>query len=69
VEGISKIITTVEAAKNDYNLSPSRYVALDATDDTLPLEDAVVMLKEAEEGRQDADKKLNEIIKELGLEL
>ena len=69
VVGISKIITTAEAAKNDYNLSPSRYVALDTKDDTLPLEDAVVMLKEAEEGRREADKKLKEIIKALGLEI
>lgn len=69
VGGISKIITTAEAAKNDYNLSPSRYVALDAKDDTLPLADAVVMLKEAEEGRREADKKLNENIKAFGLEL
>ncbi|MGB3458721.1 MAG: class I SAM-dependent DNA methyltransferase [Halobacteriota archaeon] len=69
VVGISKIITTAEVAKNDYNLSPSRYVALDTKDDTLPLADAVVMLKEAEEGRQEADKKLNEIIKALGLEI
>jgi len=44
-------------------------VAPDTKDDTLPLEDAVVMRKEAEEGRQEADKKLNEIIKALGLEL
>jgi type I restriction enzyme M protein len=69
VEGISRIITTMEAAKNDYNLSPSRYVAQNREDDTLPLEDAVVMLKEAEEERQEADKKLKEIIKALGLEI
>ena len=69
VVGISKIITKAEAVKNDYNLSPSRYVAPDTKDDTLPLEDAVVMLKEAEEGRQEADKKLKEVIKALGLEI
>jgi type I restriction enzyme M protein len=28
-EGLSAIITTAEAARNDYNLSPSRYVAAD----------------------------------------
>jgi type I restriction enzyme M protein len=68
-EGISRIITTADAAKNDYNLSPSRYVTQNREDDTLPLADAVVMLKEAEEERKEADKKLSEIIKELGLEL
>jgi len=67
VDGISKIITNDEAAKNDYNLSPSRYVAQNGKDDTLPLEDAVVQLQKAKEERQKADKKLKEILKELGL--
>jgi len=65
--GISKIITKEEAVKNDYNLSPSRYVTQDGEDDTLPLEDAVVLLQEAEEERNAADEKLSEILKSLGL--
>ncbi|HRR90780.1 MAG TPA: class I SAM-dependent DNA methyltransferase [bacterium] len=68
-EGISKIITREEAARNDYNLSPSRYVAQNGEDDTLPLEDAVVQLKEAEEERRKADAQLKEILKGLGVEL
>ena len=68
-EGISKIITREEAARNDYNLSPSRYVAQNGEDDTLPLEDAVVQLKEAEEEREKADAQLKEILKGLGVEL
>jgi len=67
VEGISKIITKEEAARNDYNLSPSRYVAQNGEDDTLPLEDAVVQLQEAEEERKEADEKLKSILKEMGL--
>jgi len=67
-EGISKIITREEAAKNDYNLSPSRYVSQDGEDDTLPLEDAVVLLQEAEEERKAADEKLGKILKSLGLD-
>ncbi len=55
--------------KSDYNLSPSRYVALNGEDDTLPLEDAVVLLKEAEEERSEADRKLRGILRELGIEL
>ena len=66
-EGISKIITREEAARNDYNLSPSRYVAQNGEDETLPLEDAVVQLKEAEEERAKADAHLKEILKELGV--
>lgn len=66
-DGISKIISRDEAVKNDYNLSPSRYVTQDGEDDTLPLEDAVVLLQEAEEERRAADEKLAEILKGLGL--
>ena len=67
--GISKIITKEEAAKNDYNLSPSRYVAQNGKDDTLPLEDAIVQLQEAEDERKEADSKLKDILNNLGMEL
>jgi type I restriction enzyme M protein len=66
-EGISKIITKEEATKNDYNLSPSRYVAQSGVDETLPLEDAVVQLQEAEEEREKADERLKRILKEMGV--
>ncbi len=68
-EGISRAITREEAAKNDYNLSPSRYVAQDGEDDTLSLEDAVVQLKEAEEERERADARLKQVLRELGVEM
>ena len=67
-EGISKVITKEEAAKNDYNLSPSRYVVQNNEDDALLLEEAVVLVKEAEEERVDADEKLKEVLKKLGFE-
>lgn len=66
-EGISRIVTKEEVAKNDYNLSPSRYVSADSEEEVLPLEEAVVLLQEAEEGRKEADKKLNEILEKMGL--
>ena len=67
VEGISKIITNEEAVRNDYNLSPSRYVAQNGEDDTLDLEDAIVQLKEAEEEQNEADKKMKAILEEMGV--
>jgi type I restriction enzyme M protein len=67
-EGISKAISKEEATKNDFNLSPSRYVSQNGKDETLPLEDAVVQLKEAEEERSEADKKLKQILGQLGFE-
>jgi len=68
-EGTSRVITREEAAKNDYNLSPSRYVTQNGEDDTLPLEDAVVQLKEAEEEREKADAQLKQVLRELGVEI
>lgn len=68
-EGISKIIEKEEIVKNDYNLSPSRYVSQNDEEEVLPLEDAVVQLQEAEEERAKADDKLVEILDELGVPL
>lgn len=66
-EGLSAIITNEEAARNDYNLSPSRYVAQNGAEETLPLEEAMVLLREAEEERAAADARLNEVLAQLGL--
>ena len=65
-EGISKIIKNEEAIKNDYNLSPSRYVSQNGGEEVLPIEEAIVLLREAEEERLAADIRLNGILKELG---
>lgn len=67
-DDLSRVIKKKEASKNDYNLSPSRYVAQDNGEEILPLEDAVVQYREAEEERAEADKKLKEVLKQLGLE-
>jgi len=61
------VVTTEEAAKNDFNLSPSRHVLTDSEEEVLPLEETVVLLREAEEERAEADRKLNEVLEELGM--
>ncbi|MCS7206307.1 MAG: SAM-dependent methyltransferase [Leptospiraceae bacterium] len=66
-EGISKIISIEEAIRNDYNLSPSRYVAKNNQEEVLPLQEAIVELEEAEEERREADKRLWEILESLRL--
>jgi len=66
-EGLSRIITNDDAAANDYNLSPSRYVAHNEVEEVLPLEEAVVRLREAEEARAEADRALAEVLRTLGL--
>jgi len=66
-DGISAIISVDEAARSDYNLSPSRYVSQNGGEDVMPLEEAMVQLREAEEERAEADRKLEDVLKALGL--
>jgi type I restriction enzyme M protein len=61
------VITNEEAARNDYNLSPSRYVVQNGGEEVLSLEDALVQLQEAEEERAAADQELDKILQALGL--
>jgi type I restriction enzyme M protein len=65
-DGVSAIITTQEAARNDYNLSPSRYVATDDVEPPLPSEEALVLLAQAEEERAEADAELDHVLSALG---
>ena len=64
-EGLSAIITREEAARNDYNLSPSRYVSVNGKEEVLPLEEALVRLEEAEEERAEAEQALREVLRGL----
>ena len=66
-EGLAAIVTTAEAARNDYNLSPSRYVSAGGEEEVLPLEEAMTLLREAEEERAEADAALREVLAALGL--
>jgi type I restriction enzyme M protein len=66
-DGMSTIITTDEAARNDDNLSPSRYVRTNGKEEVLPLEEAVVRLQEVEEDRAEADRALHEVLRTLGV--
>lgn len=67
IEALSKLIPTEEAIGNDYNLSPSRYIALNDKEEVLPLDDAMVLLAEAEEERQAVDVELNTMLAKMGL--
>jgi len=66
-EALAAVITKADAAKNDYNLSPSRYVSVGEQVEVLPLDEAVVELREAEEERDAADRELEKVLKKLGL--
>lgn len=67
LESFSKIITIDEVIKNDYNLSPSRYVATGEIEEYLPIDEALVELAEVEEERREVDKELKEIMQKIGL--
>jgi len=68
VEGLSKVIAIEEAVRNDYNFSPSRYVASNDKEEYLPIEEVLVELAEVEEERREIDSQLNEILQKLGFE-
>jgi len=68
-EGLSAVVTTEDVTRNDYNLSPSRYVSTDGEEEVLPLEEAVVLLREAEEERAEADAKLKVVLTQLGMDV
>jgi len=65
-EGVSAIIAKEETVRNDYNLSPSRYVAINGKEEVLPPEEAFVLLQEAEEERTEVDRELNDVLVKLG---
>ncbi len=65
-EHVSKIVKRAEVIRNDYNLSPSRYVTSNDVEPPLPLEEAVERLRLAEEARAEADKKLDAVMQKLG---
>jgi type I restriction enzyme M protein len=68
VEQQCVVIATEQIASNDYNLSPSRYVAGAGADEVLPLDEAVKLLREAEAERAKADAELWTVVAELGIE-
>lgn len=65
---ISKIVSKEEIVKSDYNLNPSRYISQNGVDTTLPLEEAIVLLKEAEEEGKKADQNLKSVLEQMGVE-
>jgi type I restriction enzyme M protein len=69
LDGISAIISTEDAVKNDYNLSPGRHILSDNQNEILPLDEAVVLLQEAEEEMQQVNDNLRTVLAELHIKL
>lgn len=69
IEQQCTIVTTETLASNDFNLSPMRYVAGVASEEVLPLADAVTLLREAEAEREAANAELWKVLAELEIEI
>ena len=67
-EGVSAVIGTEEVAKNDNNLSLSRYMASADQEEVLSLAEVMVVLQEVEEERAEADTGLDTVLNASGLE-
>jgi type I restriction enzyme M protein len=67
IEKFSKIIKNEEAARNDYNLSPARYVAVDEKEELMPVDECLVVLAQVEEERKAIDSELDSILRKMGL--
>ena len=65
IDRFVKIITKEEVIKNDYNLSPSRYVSLSEEVTYRPIPQILSDLKAIQEEEKQVDKKLAQILKKL----
>lgn len=55
-----------EVVKNDYNISPSRYIQIEEVQEYKPVEDILSDLAKVETKAKEADKNLQKVLKELG---
>ena len=62
VDTFIKVITTEEAAKNDFNLSPSRYLAVGEVQTNRPIKDILAEIKVLEAERELLDTELTPIL-------
>lgn len=67
VEGKSKIITKELAVKNDYNLSPTRYIQNGGNEELKPVKEIVAKLESLESEGEAIDKELKKILGKINL--
>lgn len=65
-EKFSKIITKEDSVKNDYNLSPTRYIHTADEETYRPIGEILEELKELEQESKDIDKELKSIFQKIG---
>lgn len=67
VENFSVLVSKADVAKNDFNISPSRYIHLGGVEEYQPMEEILAELAEIEAVAKEADTNLKKILGELGL--
>ena len=67
-EKFSKIVTLEEIKKNDYNISPSRYIQVNDAETYRPIGEIIGELKDLEKEAKTVDASLKEVLKNIGIE-
>ena len=67
-EKFSKIVTLEEIKKNDYNISPGRYIQVNDAETYRPIGEIIGELKDLEKEAQAVDSNLKEVLKNIGFE-
>ena len=62
----SRIVTREEIAKNDYNISPSRYIHTGEADEYRPIAEIVEELDALEDEARETDKRSKAVLAEIG---
>ena len=66
-EKLSRIVDHAELKKNDYNISPSRYIHTTDAEIYRPIADIVEELKSIEADARETDKALKKILEKIGV--
>lgn len=66
VERFSRVVDLKEIEENDWNLNISRYVDIAAPEVKIDVAEALAKLRDMEKERAEAEKRMNEYLKELG---
>ena len=66
MDGFSMFVGKEGLVKNDYNISPSRYIHSGSAEEYKPVKEILKELNDAETKAKAADKNLRKVLKDLG---
>jgi type I restriction enzyme M protein len=65
IPGFVRVISTAEAADRDYNLSPGQWIARGERSPSLSVDDVLLLIREADEARREAEGATRDLFSEL----